>query len=239
MEARITGKIQIIFVASLFAFGFFVFSAYAQTAQELQSKIDQSNNQIQGLEAEITQYQNQLTSLSLQKNTLANALGELALTSKKLAVDIQVTQEKINTALLEKQQISQSIQNTSDTISIEEHTISRLIQETQGIDSTNLVTYLANPNASLGDMWREVDSILTIQSQLTSETKKLRDNKSSLEDHKKAVEENEKELEGLAADLKNQKKANDAVTSQKKQLLAQTKNSQASYAKLIKNREAK
>ncbi len=239
MQYSIFQKIVAIIVISFFAAGSFFNIVAAQTADELQSKINNTQSQIAALEAEIASYQKQLVSVGQEKDSLSKAISELDLSAKKLGADIQITQKKTDAALLEKQKLSESISVTSNDITTQKEAISALIRKTREAESHDMVTYLAQPGTSLGDMWREVDTIQTLNSSFIDTAKKLHADKVVLEDHKKAVEENEKTLRELAANLKNQKKIVDKNAQDKAALLKQTKNKEANYASLLKDRQAK
>ena len=76
----------------------FAFSR-ANLASDLNSKINQKNQDIDKLEAEIKQYQSELNDLAKQKSSLNGSLQALDLNKKKLTADISVTQNKIDKAL--------------------------------------------------------------------------------------------------------------------------------------------
>jgi murein DD-endopeptidase MepM/ murein hydrolase activator NlpD len=232
-----TFHISFLTLAILVTFGFSLYVTHAQTADELQGKINQTNDT--QLNAEIAQYQSQLTELGKTKSTLASTISELSITSKKLNVDIKVTQQKIQAALLLKQKLAQSIQVTGTTISTHESAIAHLLKNTNETDKTDLVNILMQPGATLGTFWNQIVTNQAVQSQLLTEATQLHKDKTDLENHKQAVEANQKELETLALQLKDQKKVNDKIISQKNTLLAETKNNEANYAKLLKDRQAK
>jgi murein DD-endopeptidase MepM/ murein hydrolase activator NlpD len=234
-----TFHISFLTLAILVTFGFSLYVTHAQTADELQGKINQTNDTITQLNAEIAQYQSQLTELGKTKSTLASTISELSITSKKLNVDIKVTQQKIQAALLLKQKLAQSIQVTGTTISTHESAIAHLLKNTNETDKTDLVNILMQPGATLGTFWNQIVTNQAVQSQLLTEATQLHKDKTDLENHKQAVEANQKELETLALQLKDQKKVNDKIISQKNTLLAETKNNEANYAKLLKDRQAK
>lgn len=235
---RSVRHISTIIFGLLFLGGFFAVS-YAQTASELQSKISNTQSQIAELEKEIASYQTQLVSVGKEKDSLSKAISELDISAKKLAADIKVTQKKIDAALLEKEQLSRSITVTSNNIDLQKSAVAALIRKTNEAESRNLVNYLAEPGISLGDMWREIDTIETLNKNFTETAQKLHEDKVVLEDHKQAVEANEKELRDLATNLSNQKKVVDANAREKANLLKQTKNKEANYAALLKDRQAK
>ncbi len=212
---------------------------FAQTAAELQNKISSTQDQIAQLEKEIAGYQTQLVAVGAEKDSLSKAISELDLSAKKLGADIQVTQKKIDAALLEKQQLTDSITVTSNDIETQRSAIGALIRKTNEAESRSLIHYLTKSGTSLGDVWREIDTIETLNSKFIEAADKLHSDKVVLEDHKSAVEKNEAKLRQLAADLKNQKKVVDANARDKASLLKQTKNKEANYTALLKDRQAK
>src|SRR3989344_4033386 len=92
-----------------------VFS-YANTAQELQNKINQKNSDIDILEEEIAAFQSELDNLGQQKNSLNKSIKELDLTRKKLNTDMTLTQKKIDKTNL-------TIENLSSNIGIKQNSI--------------------------------------------------------------------------------------------------------------------
>ncbi len=225
--------------AVLCVVGILVHTTFAQTAAELQNKINDTQSQIAQLEREIADYQNQLVSTGREKNSLSKAITELDLTAKKLAADSKVTQKKIDAALLEKKKLSESITLTTNDIDLQKAAVAALIRKNHETEQRDLISYLVMPGSSLGDAWREIDTIQTLNVEFIAAAKKLHDDKTVLEGHKKAVEANERELRTLATNLANQKKVVDANAREKATLLKQTKNKEANYTALLKDRQAK
>src|SRR3989344_629758 len=85
-----------------------VFS-YAQTALDLQNKINQKDADISKLEEEIKVYQLELENLGKQKDSLSGTIKQLDVTRKKLVADINVTQTKIDKTNLKIQSLSSEI----------------------------------------------------------------------------------------------------------------------------------
>ena len=88
----------------------------AQTADELNNKIDQKNADINKLEQEIAQYQSQINDLGKHKSSLNSSIQQLDLSRKKLNADISVTQSKIDKTNLKIQELSLNINNKKDII---------------------------------------------------------------------------------------------------------------------------
>lgn len=234
-----TRQIAILFLGVLTLSGIVFAVAHAETAEELQSKINNTQSQISALEQEIANYQKQLTSVGQEKDSLSKAVTELDLTAKKLSTDIKITQKKIDAALLEKKKLSESITVTSTSITLQKEAVADLLRKTNESESINFISYLVKPGTSLGEMWREIDFIQTLNKSFIESAQKLHGDKIILEDHKKAIEENEKTLRELSLGLTNQKKVVDTNTREKALLLKETKNKEANYAALVKDRQAK
>src|SRR6185295_8057578 len=60
----------------------------ADTASDVQKKIDDTNAQIAQLEKEIAQYENSLTQIGTQKKTLQSEIDRLDISRKKISADI-------------------------------------------------------------------------------------------------------------------------------------------------------
>ncbi len=237
MQSRFIKNILVVSLLGILYVGFsHVISA--QTVTDLRDKISDTQAQIDALEKEIADYQNQLTSLGKEKDSLARSIKELDLNAKKLATDIKVTEKKIASTVLKKQQLASSISDTSDIIRDNEAAVSASLRDASDADNVSFIEQLLTSEKSIADVWREIDRTATIRTKITELTLKLKDQKTQLEVSKKAVEENERTLRTLTNDLKNQKKVIDANTRQKNALLKQTKNSEVAYAKLVKERQA-
>ena len=215
----------------------FIFS-YAQTAKELNDKIDQKNNDIAKLEQEIKQYQVELDDLGKQKNSLNVSLKQLDLTRKKLTADISVTQNKIDKTNFKIQELSLDINNKQGRILNNIKAISLDIRRINEFEQNDiLATILSEDNFTA--IWNDVDNMVAIGDKIREMIIELKQVKSDLEDTRKETTDAKNELVRLKARLADQKKIVDQNTAEKKKLLTQTKNSEANYQKLLKDRLAK
>jgi murein DD-endopeptidase MepM/ murein hydrolase activator NlpD len=214
-----------------------VFS-YGQTVGELNNKINQKNADIDKLEKEIKQYQTEIDSLGKQKNSLNVSLKQLDLTRKKLIADMAVTQNKIDKTNLKIKELSLQINDKQDIILNNIDAISLGIRQTNELEQDNiLATILSEKNFTV--IWNDIDNITTISDKLRETTIRLKQVKTDLEDTREETTNAKKELMALKSKLNDQKKIVDQNTAEKNKLLSQTKNSEASYQKLLKDRLAK
>ena len=104
--------------------------SFAQSATDLQNKIDQNNSAINKLEQDIASYQAQLDTLGQQKSSLSNSLKELDLTKEKFNANIAVTQNKINQTDLKIQNLSTNIGSKENSIKTDLDSIGLDIRDT-------------------------------------------------------------------------------------------------------------
>lgn len=214
-----------------------VFS-YAQTAQELNDKINQKNIDIAKLEEEIKQYQSQLDGLGKQKNSLNVSIKQLDLTRKKLVADIAVTQNKIDKTNLKIKELGLQINDKQNIISNNVNAMSMNIRQTNELEQDNVLATLISEN-NFTTIWNDIDNMNTISDKIRQMTVEVKLIKGELEDTRKETTDAKNELVRLKSKLADQKKIVDQNTAEKKKLLAQTKNSETAYQKLLKNRLAK
>lgn len=212
-----------------------VFFSFAQTAEDIQNKISQKDSDIKKLEQEITLYQTELNNLGEQKNSLSKSLKELDLTKKKLNADIAVTQNKIDKTNLKIQTLSQDIGIKQGSISNNTEAVSLGIKEISEFENASIVeNILSSDNFSL--IWNDVDNTMAIREKIRDKIVELKQIKGELEDTRKVTIDAKNELLSLKSELADQKKIVEQNTNAKKKLLAQTKNSETNYQKILKDR---
>ena len=215
----------------------FVFSS-AQTAQELNEKINQKNADINKLEKEIKLYQAEIDDLGKQKNSLDVSLKQLDLTQKKLVADIAVTQNKIDKTNFKIKELSLEINNKGDIISNDIEAISLAIRKMNELEQNDVLATILSEN-DFTIIWNDIDNMATVSDKIRETIIDLKQVRNDLEDTRKETTDAKNELLALKSKLADQKKIVDQNTAEKKKLLTQTKNSEANYQKLLKDRLAK
>ena len=209
----------------------------AQTAEELQDKINQQNTDIDRLEEEIKAYQNQLDELGKQKSSLDGSIKALDLTRKKLIADINLTGKKIEKTNLKIQSLSRDINTKEDSISNNVDAIALGIKKTNEFENESMVENILSSN-DFSLVWNDIDNIITVREKIRNQILELKQVKGELEDTRKETIDAKNELLGLKSKLADQKKIVEQNTNEKKKLLTQTKNSEVNYQKLLKDRLA-
>ncbi len=210
----------------------------AQTVQDIQNKIDQNNANIQNLEQEIASYQLQLDALGEQKSSLSNSIKQLDLNKKKLTADIAVTQNKIDKTTLTIQNLSFDINTKESSIETNITSIKLGIKNTNEVDQKSLVeNILSQDDFTL--VWNDIDNIATVRERLRANVVALKQTKGALEDTRTSTIDAKNQLTKLKSQLSDQQKVVIQNTNEKNKLLAQTKNSEANYQKLVADGLAK
>ncbi len=214
----------------------FIPGSYAQTTN-LQSKIDQRTADIQALQKEIQGYQKQLDTIGSQASSLASTIKSLDLTQKKLAADIKITENKIASKNLEIQELTGQISNKESTITDDQRIISYTFSTLDQLGSQSIPELILS-SQSLGDTWNSLDHLESIQKNLFDKIDSLRATKTKLETNRAASQKAKDDLVKLNNQIKDQRSVVLSTTAEKNALLAQTKQSESQYKKIVADRQA-
>lgn len=208
---------------------------FAQTAEELQTKINQKNNDIFILEQEIRSYQNQLDVLSKEKKTLTGSIKTFDITRKKLNSDISITEKKIERTNLNIDNLNSNINTKQYSISNNLKVIANSIKQVNEYDNKDIFISILS-SGDFSSIWADIDNMATLRKRIRNKIVELKKTKSVLEDTRNETISAKKELIRLKSQLSNQRKIVIQNANEKKKLLKQTKNSEANYQKLLKER---
>ncbi len=234
---KISKKIHILPIMLILLFSIF-YSANAQNASELKSKIEDHNAEIKKLEQEIASYKTQLTALDNQANTLSGSIKKLDLTKQKLLADIKLTENKISATNFTINNLSSDIGNKEAKINQDKSVIAKGVIDIDQYEAKSLIHILLSKD-NLSDVWNEVESIKDLQASLKDQISELKSIKSDLEDNKNDAEKAKNHLVSLKDELGDQKKINDQNTAEKNRLLKETKNKESNYKKILQDKIAR
>lgn len=209
----------------------------SSTTANLQTKIDQNNQQINALNQEIAQYQTQLDTTAAHRRTLQSTVNQLNLSIKKTKTSILVTQKKIDTTGLQISQLAQGITVAQNNIAQEQHGLAQAIQRLHEADQQPLFVSLLSDNG-IADVWRDIDTSMQLQSAVASHIQSLATQKQTLTDSKTSQEHKQTELVQQQQTLQTQQGSLSATRAAQKQLLTQTKNQEANYQAIIAQKQA-
>ncbi len=209
----------------------------AQTVDELQNSIVDSTTQIDSLKKEIAALQKQLISTSQQKQTLQGAVKTLDLNIQTLTKTIQLTNARIAQKDAEIHKLSGSIVTASTNISTVKTEVGDTLLQVQALEREPLVfSFLTS--GSLSALFDDSVSLQAVRNKLQDKIEQLSKLRMSLVSVKSVAESKRRELTTLQSSLSQQKLSLAIARQTQVELLAQTKNQEANYQKIIGQKKA-
>ncbi|TAK58102.1 hypothetical protein EPO17_00320 [Patescibacteria group bacterium] len=209
-----------------------------RSVDELKASIADTQNKRAELEKEIARYQDQINTLAKNADSLANTIKSLDLSRKKIEASILLTENKIKATNLDIQRLGIQINEKSNTISEDKDIIAKTFRDVYKKESMSLVeTLLSKDSISVAS--DEIYSLLKIQEGIAETVDKLEKAKQDLEENKRETEKKKSQLVALRAELRDQVRVLEESKKEKNKLLAETKNQESAYKKLLAEKKAK
>ncbi len=236
---------SVFFSRAFFAILFLLFlnfvPAQAQntkSVESLRASIAETQNKRAYLEKEIAQFQEQIDNLAKNADSLANTIKSLDLSRKKIEASISLTENKIKATNLDIQRLSIQIGQKNNAILEDKEIIAQTFRDIHKKESeTALETLLSK--GSLSDASDEVYSLLKIEQGISDIVSALEKAKTGLETNKKETESKKQQLISLRTELRDQVRVLEENKKEKNKLLAETKNQESVYKKLLAEKKAK
>jgi murein DD-endopeptidase MepM/ murein hydrolase activator NlpD len=232
------------FLVLFFVTGFFVTAVGKSFADEatttinaLKAKIAEQNALIKQLDAEIAATQQQIDESQSQQKTLKGAISTLDAERKKVLAQINVTQQKISMKQLEVESLGLSITDKNNSIQKSSLGLSQTIRNMDLMESGTMVSMLLN-SKNLSEVWNVIEETGVIGAALKTHLGELKNLKQDLEKNKAEAEAIRQDLVTLNKELAGRKKIAEAARADKQKLLAETKNQESEYQKLLKKQLA-
>lgn len=213
---------------------------FAETEDELRSKVNSVSIQIKNLEKEINSYGAKVSKTQGEAKTLKEALKRLEDQKKLLETKVSYTKlqvlktsDEIKTTQSEVAETEKTIKNQKD--SLKELLIS--LNQKQTKHSGLLQTMLSQGN--LSDSVHFAFQTDTLSGEIEQKTKKLDETRQTLEGVKAIFIKKNDDLTNLQKTLVGQKATITQTAEEKNNLLEETKNKEAEYQKLLKEKQEK
>jgi murein DD-endopeptidase MepM/ murein hydrolase activator NlpD len=235
-------RIFYIVVSIAFVFGFFGMQnttlIHAESEIEtLQKEIDERGSRLKQIEIEIAGYQSELKKVGSEKKSLQGAINQLELERKKVQADIRYTQNKIGATDLEINQISLEISDTEDDILQNKKVIGETLNALRALDDDSIIELFLQYE-SLSDFWGKIDELDQIRRVIAADVRELIAQRLELANQYDSNTKMRKSLVELKEQYSDQNSVLVVNTTEKSKLLSATKNEEANYQKLLKDREA-
>ncbi|MBA4320419.1 MAG: hypothetical protein C0412_18635, partial [Flavobacterium sp.] len=178
-----------------------------------------------------------LKDIGEQTTSLKNTIKALDVTINKNSLDIKLAQNNIDSTQFQIKELSLNIDKNVNTINSNTEAIFVLINQVNVYDNSSFIkNFLTYKN--LSEFWNEQQNVFLVQNKIKEkidETKKI---KIVLENNKIKTEKKKKDLLNLKSDLVDRKKLLDITKIDKNKILADTKNSETNYKKLLADKQA-
>ncbi|MBI3633055.1 MAG: peptidoglycan DD-metalloendopeptidase family protein [Candidatus Vogelbacteria bacterium] len=233
-----SNHIKFIFAAVLILHLFGMPNVYAQSADELKSKIVIKNSEITALEVEITRLNKEVKNIQNTQQTLTTELKQMDAIKRSLDTNIKLTQKKIDVTTLNIQDTENSIVDKNVRITKGESGISeslRLIYESERDSLPE--TILSDEN--LSTIWNQISELETLQDKIISHISNLQVLRKELEESKRHLEIEQSDALKLKDQLADQQKIAVQNIVTKNKLIADTKNKESNFKKLLSDTQAK
>ena len=228
------------FIGTLIIPGLF-FSATFVTAQseieQLQTQIRDRNNRLGDIQKEIAKFEASLKEVGAEKKTLQAAITRLELERGKVQSDIKFTEQKISSTDLELNKLILEIHKTEDTIGSNRAAISEIIRRSYKTTNISMIEMLLN-NSNLSEFWSTLETLDTIRNSMSGRVANLKTLQDTLEEKKGVTAERRGELVDLKSQYSDQSTVLANSKAERAELLSATKNEEANYQKLLKEKKA-
>ncbi len=231
-----TNIIAALYIASI-AVGISPLPLFAADVTELQQKINEKAQTIRSLEQEIVKYQTQVNETSKEAKTLSNTVKVLDTSRKELETGIKATETKIEKTNLTIEQLNTQIKEKEERVKLNKQVLAESLRQLSQNDSESMIELMLR-HSTLGTVWNDVETLGRFQSSLQANTAVLLGLKSNLEKDYSETTHQKLELVSQTKELSEKKTAVEVTKKEKDQLLAETKNKEANYKKILQDKVA-
>lgn len=186
------------------------------------AQADTYTDQINQLQSEIDGYQSEAAKLADQENTLQNALGQLAAQKNAIQTQIDLTQAKLN-------QLNDQIAANEKKLESQQEVLTTTISNLSADNNTSPIEMLAS-SGSIGDLISSQQYRSSVQGQLQSVIKQVKETKATLATQ-------QQQAEGTLADQKKQRDLLASKEAEQANLLAATQGQEAQYQNMISSKK--
>jgi len=209
----------------------------ANTIDDIQDKIDIANKNRAALEKEIAGYQNQLKTIGEQANTLQNTIKSLDVSTNKITTEVKLVETNIKKTSYTIQDTGLEILNKEQQINKGNLAIKSSLRQINEADNMSVWEILL-ANDDMTDFWTEIDNIIQVQAKIGDQVITTKSIKTKLEIAKADLELQKKELEDYTKELADRKNILLSTKKEKNTILTTTKNTEANYQKILKDKLA-
>jgi murein DD-endopeptidase MepM/ murein hydrolase activator NlpD len=208
--------------------------ARQQEITTLNSKIEEKRKKVEQLEQSIAVVKKDISRTKLQKVSFQNQIAILSNRQTQTELDIEATQEKIDTLDLEIQAFSLEIDTKQANISRQKTIIAEFIRTLHYENDKSYLEILASYE-NFSEFYNRLQYLQSIESDIGKSARGLRLAKVEIEEKKDITESRQESYEDLRLNLQDKQKNLNEQIFAKDNLLVQTKSSEARFQTLLQN----
>jgi murein DD-endopeptidase MepM/ murein hydrolase activator NlpD len=204
----------------------------AITPSDLERQIEQVRLEREALVEEQRKLQAELEAVNKESQTLGSVVKSLDASRKKLAKDISITQSKITSTDLTIRSLENTMSEKEKQIIVHREALADILLVLSEYDSRPLILNLLS-STELSDLWRDRSQLEGLNTRLEEEIDALRETRKVLNQKKIEKEKVKEEQMSFKSQLSGQKSVIEENQKAKARLLAETKNKEIEYQKMI------
>lgn len=210
----------------------FLIPADAVTESELRVRIDQRNAQIKQLEEEIAKYQQSIAQTSEKSKTLTGEITRIETEIKRLNTDIRLTESRIGATELQIEELDIEIADKEQDIERNKDVLAATLKSIYE-NETEATMFVLLKNEKVSDFFTDLEHIQDLEDSVQANLFNLKNLKAGLEEERADKEGRKNDLARLHRELDDKKDIHQSAQSQKKTLLVDTKNQEATYKNML------
>src|SRR3989338_4319064 len=205
-----------------------------QEIAELNKKIAEKRVKVQELEKSIAQVKKDINKKRLEATSLKNQISILDNRTTQIELDMEATEEKLDTFTLEINALELEIGIKTKDITRQKEMLAELIRTLNYESGLGYIEVIAVYD-NFSDFYNKLQYLQVIQADMGKSAKGLRLAKAELENKKDSAEKRKNSYEELKAELEEKKKDYEEQIFNKENLFFQTKSSESTYQTLLGN----
>ncbi|OHA49099.1 MAG: hypothetical protein A2W59_02185 [Candidatus Terrybacteria bacterium RIFCSPHIGHO2_02_41_19] len=233
----LTAKLALLAIWAI-CFWSFANLTQASTIDDLNKNIEKTKSLMKQNQEEIEKYQKEIENTGKETATLKSKIKNLEATGKKLAADIKLTQNQIQSAKLNIEKLNLQIGLKAEGIIEKKNSLGEFVRAINEAESANVLEIIISEDV-FSDFFSNIDAMDNFQKEIKSNLIGLKEDKADLEEKKKEREVYKKNTEKLNGQYVDQKELVDINKTKTNKVLGETKNKEAVYKNLLADRIAK
>jgi murein DD-endopeptidase MepM/ murein hydrolase activator NlpD len=199
---------------------------------QLNTKISEKKNKVKQLEKSIAEYKEKISQKRLEAVSLSNQMAILDNRAAQVELDIEATEEKIDTLDLEIEAFTLIIDAKEVSLARQKELIGELLRTIHYNDEKKYIEVAAAYD-NFSEFYNQVQYVNTVEKNLGASVRGLRITKEELDEKKEATTDRKDSYEVLQDELAEKRKNLDEQLFAKEDLLAQTHSSELTFKTLL------